>query len=310
LGFGCAYLAPDNIRVLDAAYEAGIRHFDVARAYGRGLTEGILGRFLKRRADATITSKYGITPPFSHPVHALARAVLKPVLRRLRSTPAVNRRIEQQAIMRNRKATYAAADAHESLRLSLRNLMVDHIDVFLMHDAEADDLADPALLEILREAVVRGQIGAFGVGGPSRNIPRLHRERPAFCDVLQFEWTALDSSSSAVDCFPILYRSFGGPVHILRDGLLADLTLRRDWSNEIGHDLSVPGMLERLMLNAALTLRPEAIVLFSSTQPDRVLHNVRVATDSALSPAALRLVELGRRWLASRTFSSDERHAT
>ena len=40
--------------ILDAAYDAGIRHFDVARAYGHGLSEGYLGAFLRRRGVAPL----------------------------------------------------------------------------------------------------------------------------------------------------------------------------------------------------------------------------------------------------------------
>jgi D-threo-aldose 1-dehydrogenase len=301
LGFGCAYLAPHNARVLDAAYDAGIRHFDVARSYGRGLTEGMLGRFLKRRgSDITVTSKYGITPPFGNPLHALARAALKPVLTRLRRTPVLHQRLEQHSFLRNRKAAFSADDARHSLELSLRNLRVDRIDLFLMHEAEADDLADPGLLHFLDAAVLRGHIGAFGVGGPSEHLASLRTQRPEFCRILQYEWTPVDPVLSSIDSFPILYRVFGGPVCDLRDTLLSQPALRRLWSEEIDQDLSVPGMLERLMLNAALEMRQDGQVLFSSTQPERVIQNVRVATDPKLNSASMHLATMARTWHVSR----------
>lgn len=49
--------------VLDAAWTAGIRYFDVARSYGRG--EAFLGRWLRRRSiapdEVTVGSKWGYT---------------------------------------------------------------------------------------------------------------------------------------------------------------------------------------------------------------------------------------------------------
>ncbi len=49
--------------VLDAAWDAGLRYFDVARSYGRG--EAFLGRWLARRAiapdEAVVGSKWGYT---------------------------------------------------------------------------------------------------------------------------------------------------------------------------------------------------------------------------------------------------------
>src|ERR1051325_1954253 len=68
IGFGCSALTGTSRgtanRILEAAFEAGVRHFDTARYYGYGEGEGILGRFLKsRRSEVTITTKFGIEPP-------------------------------------------------------------------------------------------------------------------------------------------------------------------------------------------------------------------------------------------------------
>ena len=53
----------ESLRLLEAAFDAGIRHFDVAPMYGYGEAEGCLGEFLQRhRADVTVTTKYGIPP--------------------------------------------------------------------------------------------------------------------------------------------------------------------------------------------------------------------------------------------------------
>lgn len=68
LGFGCAGLfrlpwKADRRAILEAAYELGIRHFDVAPMYGLGRAEAELAPVLKhRRGDMTITTKFGIDP--------------------------------------------------------------------------------------------------------------------------------------------------------------------------------------------------------------------------------------------------------
>ena len=69
LGFGCANLgnlyramSDDHARaVLDAAWDAGIRHFDTAPHYGLGLSERRLGTFLagKPRAEYVLSTKVG-----------------------------------------------------------------------------------------------------------------------------------------------------------------------------------------------------------------------------------------------------------
>jgi hypothetical protein len=296
LGFGCAYLTPENIGVLDAAYDAGIRHFDVARSYGGGLTEGMLGRFLKRRrADITVTSKYGIRPPFSHPLHAAARALLKPLVRRVRRAPVSQSKLGA-AVLSNHKAAFTGAEAISSLNISLRNLGVHRLDLFLMHEPEPDDLADPSLLAALHDAVRAGKIGAFGIGSKAVHLDRLRSERPGFCGVLQHDWNPVQSVP-AHPGMPIFYRVYGEPALRLRGEFSAGAGMCRQWSDATGLDLAAPGMLEQLILRAAVTLRPDALILFSSTQARHVLANVRAASDKSLEPAALKLVQFMRtRW--------------
>ena len=63
LGFGCgsimgAMSGRDSLALLEAAYDAGIRHFDVAPRYGYGEAESCLGEFLQRhRGQVTVTTK-------------------------------------------------------------------------------------------------------------------------------------------------------------------------------------------------------------------------------------------------------------
>src|ERR1044071_4193761 len=54
LGFGCAALPIAHRRarsLLACAFEHGVRHFDVARKYGNGEAEKILGDFLRDKRD-------------------------------------------------------------------------------------------------------------------------------------------------------------------------------------------------------------------------------------------------------------------
>jgi aryl-alcohol dehydrogenase-like predicted oxidoreductase len=56
-------LAQRTHHVLDAAYDAGVRHFDAARSYGRA--EEFLGSWLRSRSieagSVTVSSKWGYT---------------------------------------------------------------------------------------------------------------------------------------------------------------------------------------------------------------------------------------------------------
>lgn len=69
LGFGCAGLAGrvgrrQSNRAIAVALAAGITHFDVARTYGYGEAETILGDNLRGLRDkVVIATKFGIEPP-------------------------------------------------------------------------------------------------------------------------------------------------------------------------------------------------------------------------------------------------------
>ena len=66
MSFGGIYGATDEIEsfeCLQAALDLGVDHWDVAEVYGMGLSETILGRFLKASgADVSIATKAGIYP--------------------------------------------------------------------------------------------------------------------------------------------------------------------------------------------------------------------------------------------------------
>src|SRR5665213_3755850 len=89
LGFGGAGLMGrlserESLRLLETAYDAGIRHFDVAPSYGHGMAERCLGKFLRGKIDqVTVATKYGILSPQRAGLLDIARNVTRPVLRRL-----------------------------------------------------------------------------------------------------------------------------------------------------------------------------------------------------------------------------------
>src|SRR4051812_7179235 len=66
LGMGHLFRLPkqaDRLRILAAAYDAGIVPIDTAPMYGLGVAEAELGRFARGRRDQlVIATKFGITP--------------------------------------------------------------------------------------------------------------------------------------------------------------------------------------------------------------------------------------------------------
>ncbi len=85
LGFGCGSVMgrvgrAQSLRAIASAVDAGVTHFDVARLYGYGEAEAVLGEALRGRRDrVVIASKFGLVPTRA----ASALRGLKPLVQRV-----------------------------------------------------------------------------------------------------------------------------------------------------------------------------------------------------------------------------------
>lgn len=283
LGFGCSGLMGgiserESLRLLETAYDAGIRHFDVAPSYGHGMAERCLGKFLRgKEAQVTVTTKYGIAPPRYSGLLDVARRCALPIVMQL---PALRRRVAQAAAAGKTQAHFSVVEARASLTRSLRELGLERIDLWLLHEATADDLADGALLDFLQEQVRQGRIGDFGVGSGAEKVPALWGKRRAYCRVLQFEWPGFGAD---VLQFPgaflihhrVVQRHFAELSAILEQ----DKGRLQLWSNAVDVDLADRQVWAALLLYAALRRQPGRMVLFSSRRPAHILANVHAAVD-------------------------------
>jgi aryl-alcohol dehydrogenase-like predicted oxidoreductase len=300
LGYGCSSIMGalgrrQSLRLLEAAYDAGIRHFDVAPMYGYGEAESCLGELRARHDDITITTKYGIAPPKRGGMLRTARRIVGPVLQRV---PALKRRLTRAAgavAAPAEKSHFSADEARTSLENSLRALRTNFIEVWLLHEAEASDLTDDSLLSFLHEALAEKKIGSFGVGSDSAKLPALLRERPAYCQVVQHDWAVLDPLEPQSSAFHIHHRALTDRLHVLHNDLAADRARCRRWSEITGRDLARREQLAALMLKAALVLHPDTILLVSSKNPEHIRENVHVAEDASLEAPARRLYDLVQR---------------
>ncbi len=305
LGFGCSSLMgatgrKQSFALLEHAFDAGIRHFDVAPMYGYGAAEGCLGAFLAHhRAAVTVTTKYGIPPPRQQGLLRAARRAAGPVLKLL---PGLKRKLASAAnavTAAEPKAPFTATAAQASLDRSLAELRTDRVDLWLLHEAEAEDLNDESLLGFLQNAVATGKIGAFGCGSSADKVPALLAHKPQYCPVLQFEWSVLDQPLGPLPAFTLHHRTLTARFQDLEAALRKNSSLRSRWSDETGADLAQPGTLAALMLKAALVLNPSSIVLVSSRNPRHITENVRVAGEGSLTAPALKLYDLAQREAAT-----------
>ena len=158
--------------LLDAAWDAGLRHFDTAPLYGDGASERSYGRVLSHRArdEYVLSTKVG------------------------------------------RKATrefdYSAAGVRASLERSLERLGLASIDAVMIHDVDPDlhgdgfeaqyDLALRGAYRVLDELRTQGAIAAVGIGLKDWDVAlRLARAVRLDCIMLAGGYTLLQHGALA-----------------------------------------------------------------------------------------------------------------
>jgi aryl-alcohol dehydrogenase-like predicted oxidoreductase len=302
LGFGCGSLMGatnrrDSLKLLEIAYDAGIRHFDVAPMYGYGEAEACLGEFLQHHpGQITVTTKYGIAPPKKSAAIKLGRSIAGPILRQL---PSLKPRLAQVASAATRSRTpgqtrpsFTAARAKASLDRSRLALRTGHIDLLLLHEATPADLQDATLLDLLEAEMKKGTIGAFGIGSSANKIPALLATHPAYCRTLQYEWSVLDSPISDSAPFRIHHGALTKNFHAIHQSIINKKSLSQQWSEATNTDLTHAETLAHLMLKASLLMNPTSIILFSSKNPAHILANTQTAADTSLERPARQLYNL------------------
>ncbi|MFF4750390.1 aldo/keto reductase [Streptomyces sp. NPDC002514] len=191
LGFGAAplgnlYSAVDDATAdatIEAAWAAGVRHFDTAPHYGLGLSERRLGRALagRPRDRFTLSTKVGrLLATNPHPTGS--------------DLAAGGFDVPDTSV---RRPDYSRDGVLRSLEASRARLGVDRIDIVYVHDPDehmdtAVDQAVPALVE-LRE---QGVIGAVGVG--MNSVPPLLRfvtETDVDVVMVAGRWTLADRTA-------------------------------------------------------------------------------------------------------------------
>jgi aryl-alcohol dehydrogenase-like predicted oxidoreductase len=162
LGLGLAHMhtmpsVADRRRLIFAALDLGITHFDTARLYSDGLSESTLGHALVGlRHQVTITTKFGLLPT---PIIGSLDGGAAYAARKLRSL------FVKSGLLAYPRRSYTAATLTKSLHASLKALKTDHIDIYMVHEP-ADDSAPPdEMFEELERHKRAGTIRFTGVSG-------------------------------------------------------------------------------------------------------------------------------------------------
>jgi aryl-alcohol dehydrogenase-like predicted oxidoreductase len=148
----------ESLSVIAAAANAGINLFDTADIYAQGDSERLLGEVL-RSIDARIVTKAGLQFPFAKRVLLPLRGAVKCFLAHSAQARAAVIAARAKPLPRNFTPEYL----RRAVLGSLGRLRREQVDIFLLHNPSAEDLADGEALDCLRALKQEGLARCVGV---------------------------------------------------------------------------------------------------------------------------------------------------
>lgn len=193
----------DAYAILEAAWSAGIRYYDVSPWYGLGLAERRYGSFLhnKKRSEYVISSKVG----------KLLKA----------SNTAKNRELFPFSPSPNDVIfDYTASGVRRSIEDSLQRLGIDSLDIAFMHDISSDNKllptswqeqfeiavkgAFPELTRMREEGLIKGW--GIGVNTPEPILRVFAEADPDVC-LMASQYSLIDHKNALNQLFPAVRRN-------------------------------------------------------------------------------------------------------
>lgn len=190
----------DANAILEAAWSAGIRYYDMAPWYGLGLAERRFGYFLhnKKRSDYILSSKVG----------KLLKA----------SKMARNRDLFPFSPSPNDVVfDYTGAGIRRSVEDSLQRLGIDSLDIAFIHDLSPDNKllptpwqdqfqiamsgAFPELTRMREEGIIKGW--GIGVNTPEPILRVFEAADPDVC-LLASQYSLIDHKNALNNIFPVV----------------------------------------------------------------------------------------------------------
>jgi D-threo-aldose 1-dehydrogenase len=271
--------------MLDEAFALGVMHFDVARLYGFGQAESILGDFLQDKRDrVTVTTKFGMEAPQIIAKHRRLVTAARKLSHRFGAIRRLARRIVNSASPRKRFDATAAAS---SLEQSLRELRTDYVDVFELHEGSPNDAMQPELLSFLERRLSNGQIRSYGIGSSYSKFDQHTALLPNSCAVLQFDSNVLDRHVEQIAAITsrafVTFNAFR-PARALISGANSNPGFARRCADQIGIDISDHALVCGLLLREAACSNCDGITLFATTKLEHLRSNLKHFENFNLAP--------------------------
>jgi len=277
-----------SLAILGCVLDSGIRHFDTAPLYGYGEAEEVLGEIIGAcRENISITTKVGFLVPKSSYWLKTARTIARGLVT---IAPQLRSRANASAKKMIQRPQLTPKFVEDSVFESLRKLRTEYIDVLLLHEGTAEEVADASIREKLESLKAKGVIKAWGLGSePEHIVSYLHmRDRPTV-NILQFEnnsWNrVLDLVRMHFSGSIITHRSLGLRFAEVCAKVREDPGVASRWSREVGIDVGDKAELGRLLLACAVKENDGGAVLFSSMNESNIIKNAVLLHDPDLYDA-------------------------
>ncbi|MEL6567364.1 MAG: aldo/keto reductase [Pseudomonadota bacterium] len=290
LGFGTGALngrgdRAAQVRLIHAALDAGITHFDTARLYGDGTAEQILGDALNgRRSDVFLVSKAGIIPP----INTTFRRAVNKGLTIGRKLPGGVGVLPKPRWNEPTFGQFDVAQLRASLEESLSALGTDYLDLFLLHEVDAHHLADGQVLKALEDWRREGLFCSFGIASTREQTDRILDSYPDAFPVVQTSDSVFDAAprpAGEETTLLMTHSWLGASLERFQRAFNAEPKFAEKASHCVYADIRRPRRLARCLLEYALHSNPDGQVLFTTSRPDRITQMVRTAERPRLTDA-------------------------
>lgn len=222
------------MRALSLAIELGVTGIDLARSYGYGHAERIVGEAIRGMRDRILLcTKAGIEPAPISPLMRRAAPVARALARHL---GGLRGRLTRATVPAAQAQPFDPQQITRSLETSLAELGTDRVDILLSHRCPSTTGEYDEFAALAESFVARGMIRLWGICGSLADIERVSAHaRPPVAQLPAADAFAIEREPATV--LTMLYQPFGGADGFQR--LLArapvDLTprQRRRWVTEV-----------------------------------------------------------------------------
>lgn len=289
LGVGCSTFGGSNSKqtarkTLEYCFEKGLFYYDVARSYGYGQAESIVGNFAKdKRSQLVIATKFGILPPRNIPFKNLIISGVRTLRKVLPKSNSVIKNVSGKALVHT---VFTPQLLVQSLETSLRELKTDYIDIYLFHESRFEDLQLDDVRYILEKEKEKGKIRAYGGTLGEREDLKKLLEHPDTVQVMQVPFGLDQTFSEAVHT--------NAHIHVV----YSVLNYARTFSNETGmavlHQVKqqfpqvdfVRNFAE-LLLFVAYNEIGSGVLLLSMNKEEHINRNIFISKKAALNSEQL-----------------------